>query len=118
MGEAQGADAGGHTFRVISEDGDLNVAACAACHEDDDALEDLVADRQAQIDALMAELGQLLLDRDLLRSNLEQNNTGIYEGHEAGVMFNYKYVLEDQSRGVHNFKYARALLENSIEAMK
>ena len=36
-----GREAGGHTFRVESEDGELNTNGCVQCHSDDDALEAL-----------------------------------------------------------------------------
>ena len=119
MGPAQGVDAGGHTFRVISEGGSLNTAACATCHENRNELLALVDDRHAEYDSLFLELQARLLARGLLNaSNPEQNTTGTYEGHEAGVMFNYKLCLEEKSRGIHNFKYAKALMVNSIEALK
>jgi hypothetical protein len=118
MGTAQGAASGGHTFRVISEDGDLNVAACAECHMDDDVLLDLVADRQGQIEARLEDLRLILVDRGLLNGTTDLAIPGSFEGHEAGAFFNYRFVQEDHSRGVHNFKYANALLVNSIAALQ
>lgn len=118
MGPAQGTASGGHTFRVISEDGDLNVAACIECHTDDDILLDLVADRQGQIEARLEELKLALIARGLLNPTTDLAITGSFEGHEAGALFNYRFVQEDNSRGVHNFKYANALLVNSIAAMQ
>lgn len=118
MGNAQGTESGGHTFRVISEEGDINTDACVECHTDPDVLLDLVADRQGQIDARLEELRLLLVDRGLLNGTTDLAITGTFEGHEAGALFNYKYVQDDFSRGVHNFKYANALLVNSIAAMQ
>ncbi len=118
MGTAQGTESGGHTFRVISEEGDINTAACVECHDDDDALIVMVDDRQAQIETMMEELRLKLVDNGLLDPN---NDRAIvpqdFEEHEAGALYNYKFVQEDKSRGVHNFKYARALLINSIAAL-
>jgi len=118
MGTAQATESGGHTFRVISEAGDINTAACAACHTDANALLELVADRQSQIEAKMLELENLLVVRGLYNPANGQNTKGDFEGHEAGALFNFKFVGEDKSRGVHNFKYANALLTNSIAALQ
>lgn len=120
MGPAQAAASGGHTFRVITEgeDGNINTAACLACHPVAADLNALVDDRQAQIEAKLHELEELLVARGLYNSANEQNVKGDFEGHEAGALFNYKFVKEDRSRGVHNFKYAHALLTNSIAAMQ
>lgn len=118
MGYNSSANSGGHTFRSISEEGVLNTAACVACHPVAADLTALVDDRQAQIDAKLAELEALLVARGLYNHDIEQNVKGDYEGHEAGALFNYKFVKEDRSRGIHNFKYANALLANSIAALQ
>jgi hypothetical protein len=36
----------------------------------------------------------------------------------ANAMWNYKFVTYDQSMGVHNSVYSKALLEASLEALK
>ena len=118
MGKAQAAESGGHTFRVISEDGAINTAACIECHPVANDLNALVDDRQAQIDTLLAQLKTKLIDRGLLNPTTDLAIPGSFEGHEAGALFNYRFVEEDQSRGVHNFKYARALLTNSIASLQ
>ena len=118
MGTAQATESGGHTFRVISEDGEINTAACSACHPVAADVEALVEDRQAQIEEKLAELEQLLVDRGLYNASSGQNTKGEFTGHEAGALYNFKFVEEDKSRGVHNFKYAYALLVNSIEALQ
>ena len=118
MAAAEGVASGGHTFHVVDEDGAINEAACMECHTDGDALEDLVADRQMQIETRLEELRQLLIARGKLDPDNDRAITGTYEGHEAGALFNYRFVQEDRSLGVHNFKYANALLSNSIEALQ
>jgi hypothetical protein len=118
MGTAQATESGGHTFRVISEEGNINTAACVACHPVAADLNALVDDRQAQIEAKLLELENLLVARGLYDAAKGQNIKGDYEGHEAGALYNFKFVEEDLSRGVHNFKYAMALLNNSIAAMQ
>lgn len=118
MGPARGVDYGGHTFRVTGADGTLNTAACSSCHTNANELRTLRDQTQAHIEDLMEELRQLLIARGKLDPNTDLLVPGMFEGHEAGAFYNYRYVQEDQSRGVHNFKYARALLMNSIEAMQ
>ncbi|MFZ1678206.1 MAG: hypothetical protein WAT91_13090 [Saprospiraceae bacterium] len=118
MGKNQSAESGGHTFRVISEDGVINTAACVACHPVAADLNALVDDRQAQIEAKLEELKALLVARGLYNATSGQNTKGDFKEHEAGALFNLKYVEEDKSRGVHNFKYAMALLTNSIASLQ
>jgi len=36
---------------------------------------------------------------------------------EAGAILNYLFVEEDRSEGAHNIAYAKALIQNSIEAV-
>ena len=43
---------------------------------------------------------------------------GTYTILEAEAAWNYLFVMEDQSSGVHNPAYARALIKNSIEALQ
>ena len=48
----------------------------------------------------------------------DRSQEGIFTTAEAQAAWNYMTLLEDQSKGVHNPGYARALLENSIEALE
>lgn len=118
MATAQATNSGGHTFRVISETGTINSAACVECHPVAADLTSLVNAKQAEIEDLMAQLRTKLIDRGLLGADDYAIVPQDFEGHEAGALFNYKFVLEDQSNGVHNYKYARALLINSIAALQ
>lgn len=113
-----GREAGGHTFRVISEDGELNTNGCVQCHTDTDELETMVADVQSEIEGLLLELGTKLNELGLLDDDLEyavvpQDMTPT----QVGIIWNYQYVKEDKSRGVHNYNYIKKLLENSIAAL-
>ncbi len=119
MAPVTGGDAaGGHTFRVTSEDGDLNTNGCIACHDDTGALETLVEDTQAEIADLLNQLGVKLNEAGILDDDLEyavvpQDMSSL----QVGILWNYKYVLEDRSFGVHNYKYTKTLLQNSIDAL-
>ena len=35
----------------------------------------------------------------------------------AQAIWNYRTLLEDKSKGIHNPEYAKALLKNSLEAL-
>ncbi len=48
----------------------------------------------------------------------DRSQYGIFTTIEAQAAWNYKTLLEDQSRGIHNPAYSRALLLNSIEALE
>ena len=114
-----GNEAGGHTFRVISESGDINTAGCIQCHMDTDELEMMVAAKQSEIEQLLDSLGHKLNDLGLLDANLEYAITPQdFTSLRLGILWNYQYVREDNSRGVHNFKYAKTLLENSIQYLE
>ena len=117
-----GRDAGGHTFRVASEDGELNTNGCIQCHMDEDELLALVDDTQAELEDLLLQLGTKLFEMGILRDNLESVNASSsapleLTDDEVGALWNYQYVREDKSLGVHNGKYARALLINSLESL-
>ena len=123
MAKVEGGRAlGGHTFRVAEDDGSgnltINYNGCSACHDDEDELYTLVEDTQMEIDALILELGtrlnQLgLIDADLEYAVVPQDFSNL----QLGILWNYQYIREDKSFGVHNYKYAKALLENSIAAL-
>lgn len=120
MGDPYGTQAGGHqmgvTYEYHGHDAYL-LSGCITCHTDEDALELKIADTRAIIDTLLSQL----------KTELEL--AGIYDAgylavpatytmDQAGAYLNYQIVLEDRSAGAHNYAYARALLENSIAALK
>jgi mono/diheme cytochrome c family protein len=113
-----GRAAGGHTFRVETEDGELNINGCVMCH-DAGTIETLVEDTQSEIETLLTELNTKLKDKGLLANQFGSDRAvpGTYTATEVGILWNYLFVEEDQSKGVHNAIYARTLLENSIDAL-
>ena len=44
-------------------------------------------------------------------------NPLVVPGDDAQAIWNYKTIYEDQSKGVHNPGYTKALIQNSIEAL-
>jgi len=117
-----GRETGGHTFKVAfkDEDGDLvlNANGCVMCHSDTDALETLVEDTQTEIGGLLNQLGTKLNELGLIDDELEYAVVpNDVTAMQLGIIWNYQYVKEDQSLGVHNYKYVKTLLENSLAAL-
>jgi hypothetical protein len=50
-------------------------------------------------------------------NNASASNPLVVPGDDAQAIWNYKTLIEDQSKGVHNPGYTKALLQNSIEAL-
>ncbi len=122
---------GDHTFAP-------STAGCQDCHAELDTL-----DRngvQTEIKALLDELEGLLLDAGLLELSVDEEgewveltptlgitgyehtgvhpNPGIYSEEQAGAAWNYMIVAEDNSLGVHNPSWVKAILVKSIELMQ
>ena len=113
-----------HTFEAVE-------ASCMVCHDEDFDIDG----KQAEVAALIVELRDLLLAKDLLATEKEYEIgedgaieevvvgyhpvVGNYPAAEASALWNYITIaIEDGSLGVHNPDYTRDLLEASIAAMK
>lgn len=108
------------------------VARCQACHADAENFD--MNGVQTEVKAMVEELHTLFVDKKLL--NPETDLWGIYDPatdtwsnpsadapltvpeEVANAMWNYKFVEEDQSMGVHNSAYTKALLQQALDAMK
>lgn len=113
-----GREAGGHTFRVISEDGEINMNGCVTCHTDGDELEGMIVAVQDEIQSLLTALGTRFNELGILDDNLEYALVpSEMTSTQVGILWNYQYVREDKSFGVHNYQYIKTLLENSIAAL-
>jgi len=120
MAEAFGSQAGGHTWKMAYEyhgATEDNVAGCVACHGD---IEDFdVNGAESEIIALGDQLKTLLVDKGYLSDSGSSVSGATMTQTEAGALYNYRYIiLEDGSNGIHNPRYAKALLQNSIEALQ
>ncbi len=130
---------GGHTFWMESEE-EENTDACngTGCHAtyteivdfdritpydfDDDG--DGTEGVQTEIDDLLEELETILIGAGLLEWVAED---GVWEPTDglkvpnadtAGAVFNWSFVHEDKSHGIHNTRYAVAVLKSSINYME
>ena len=108
-----------HTFEPDTD-------ACEVCHTDIGRNFDY-RDTQTEISELLEELAVLLVadslvvlddddPEDLIESDTIEDQT--VSSAKAGAVLNFFTVLEDKSLGIHNAKYVKALLKNSIEALQ
>jgi len=113
MAEAIGTESGGHTFFP-------NINGCTSCHAG--ATDFDINGKQTEIHALFTELEHALMEHKLIDETMHAipytAATGIgrpWTSQEAGAVFNFLVVEYDASYGVHNYKYTKALLTNTLE---
>lgn len=135
MARPFGTFAGGHTFKMTYESFGTeveHVVSCALpdCHPGATKFD--IDGKVTEIKNLLAELRQKLIDRGLLDVSgnpdgknvlneyilLPNNRPKKFSSLEAGAVLNYLLVAKDRSYGIHNYKYARALLINTINALQ
>ncbi|HEX5132987.1 MAG TPA: hypothetical protein VFX92_10925 [Candidatus Krumholzibacteria bacterium] len=97
-----------------------NVATCKqqACHPAATNFD--INGRQTEIEALTDQLGDELLTLGLINENSPDGHPTVTSAPEgqAYALWNWLYVAhEDKSVGVHNYPYAKALLEAGIAAL-
>ena len=113
------ASLGGHQF-AVTHDGEVNEAGCVACHDSGQA-EDLIAGTQSEIKGMLYELGGRLMELGMLRdttgSNAWRTNQDTFPSAHIGALWNAVYIAEDKTYGVHNYKYTKALLEESLKVV-
>ena len=128
---------GGHTFNVAyTAPGDtiptLNPTGCTECHGT--VTIDFVELTQTKTKNLLATLETLLPKRDSVGTMISFFDTVTYQNWknsatygyakrplttgELGAAYNYQFVTNDGSYGVHNFKYTEELLNSSIEQLQ
>ncbi|HEY9221851.1 MAG TPA: hypothetical protein VIO43_09800 [Lutibacter sp.] len=107
MGASTDGQTGSHTFKVS-----FSSPVCTTCHT-------VVPTEVAGLAADMTALHTKLFDLGLIKedgSTIVQTTTIPFK--HAQAIWNYKTVEEDHSHGVHNPKYARALVKNALEAVQ
>ena len=116
MGESSDGTNGGHSL-IPTEN------ACVTCHTSGapTEVEGFAADLQTLFDLLRAknliDASGYVLGGDGT-SWASSSNPLVVPVAEAQAIWNYKTVVEDNSEGVHNPDYVKALLKNSIEALQ
>jgi formate-dependent nitrite reductase cytochrome c552 subunit len=89
---------------------------CQECHED---VEDFdINGVQTEVQAMIDELTALFTEQGFIDPDNGRWVTGTYPEEHANAMWNYKFVIEDQSLGIHNSDFARALLQQGLDALQ
>jgi len=126
-------DVGSHTFWMSNPvTGQDNVAVCQKCHGDIgssfdekkyylNGVADIDGDGveeglMGEVDGLMEKLALMLPPVD--SSAVIVNKPYIYTETEAKAAYNYLFVKEDRSHGIHNPAFAVSLLKVSMQALK
>ena len=92
------------------------VERCQVCHAD---IEDFdVNGVQTEVQAMFDELTALFTQQGYIDTENGLWVTGLYPEEVANAMWNYKFVEEDQSMGVHNSEFTKALLQQALDALK
>lgn len=110
--------AGGHSMWLESDEGELTVGCeTVGCHAGPMQLD--YEGKQTETQALLDSLYILLLDRNWITASGSVNASAsnplkIAPAYLSGAMYNYFFVEHDLSLGVHNYDYAKNLLEDSI----
>ena len=131
---------GGHTMH-ISVPNDLE-NSCAECHGDPEStyntfykntFETVDHDADPPVlntTSLYAKLGDMLADAGVYTKVVDsvdghpdevhyEINSGLeINGAYTAALFNHRFLYQDHSHGIHNPKYAKALLQNSIETLE
>jgi hypothetical protein len=110
--DAEGNSTYNHTWEPQVEN-------CVSCHE---GLEDFdLEGARTEVQAMLDEVQPLLIAAGIMNSDPELVNRsveGTYPVEIAAAMWNYMFVLEDQSLGVHNTLYAKLLLQQALDALQ
>jgi hypothetical protein len=103
-------DEASHTYQP-------DVARCQACHADAEDFD--INGVRTEVTAMVDELTALFVEKGMLdpEEGLWVVPATVPEA-VANAMWNYKFVVEDQSMGVHNADYTKALLAAALETMK
>jgi hypothetical protein len=128
---------GGHTFRMRDFGGDmmpdtdddiLNITVCQKCHAGAATFD--IEGVQTEMEDLIMELSNLLKsnNHEFLPANEPGNCARCHKGGTVPFLndpenilenayTNYKLIINDRSRGVHNPGYVRKLLQDSIDSI-
>ncbi len=127
-----GAQVGAHTFRTaetIDGEPQQNVGACKPCHATADTFNLLastdfdgdgtIEGLQDEYDGLLGRLRAALVARGLIgaagTTEEDLSMSGTWTAVEAGAIYNFRLVIADGSRGVHNPAYIMGLMQATLD---
>jgi hypothetical protein len=124
MSRPFGASAGGHSMQLSHGTNNTPLlTGCYTCHD----VTEPAATRLTNFNfrgvkdstnALMDTLKTLLIARNVMDTLALSKFPTKQPAHYAGAFWNYKLVYADGSKGNHNWPYTKALLLNSIQALR
>jgi hypothetical protein len=121
LAEAYGSQAGGHNMGVAygyHGSTELLTAGCLNCHMDEDQMLANTEAFYAEIEADLETLWNMLVEAGVGDpENPHYAVEGTHTNAQAGAFYNYKYIEEDRSKGLHNPFYTRAMLDAAMEAL-
>ena len=115
---------GGHTFHVVYQNGTTNIqmtAACATCHgaitnvslvREDYNGDGVIQDVQTEVQSLLDKLSTMLPPDNTVKSSV--STTTNWTQQQLRAAYNWQFVSEDRSKGIHNVAYAVGLLKASM----
>jgi hypothetical protein len=92
------------------------VARCQECHSSAEDFD--INGVRTEVQAMFDEATALFTAKGLINAEDGLWVPGTYPEAVANAMWNYKFVQEDQSMGVHNSTYTKALLQQVLDALK
>lgn len=118
MADAYGWQAGGHTMKMSYDyhgTETQNLAGCKSCHSDIKNFD--VNGVQTEVEGLLAELKTKLAKVGIYDEAAGLAKAGKWTALQAGAYLNFQMATKDRSEGVHNAKYIKAVLKNTIAAL-
>lgn len=105
---------GCHMGEELSHTYEPEVERCQACHADAEDFN--INGVQTEIEEKLTEVHDKLVASGIMNDE-GRSIPGVYPEGVASAMWNYKLVEYDQSKGVHNSAFARALLEAALAGL-
>lgn len=121
-GNPMGIAAGGHQMGLTyvsygSPATLLTGCTVSGCHTDEAAIKSAFQENRTEIIGLYAQLEEQLKALGWINPNSGLVVPGTYTQDQLGIILNQKFIEADYSNGAHNYRYTRALLKNSLEAL-
>jgi len=118
LAEGYGNQAGGHVMNIKYSTSSYVTSGCTAdgCHDAASVVQEL-EDYQAEVQSLLDQIKTKLVEKGIANEGDLYTKPGTYSADVVGAFLNHQAVTEDKSLGVHNPRYVKRLLENTLAAL-